>query len=142
MPISVFEHDIDSLGHANNVVYLRWVQQVSSAHWLHASTPQQQTDYAWVAIRHELDYLRPAFLDDQLVARTYVGSVTGVRFERFVEIVRSADNLLLAKSRSVWVAVDPSSRRPRRIDPNVNRQFFEKANTNSPPKSAGCNETV
>ena len=124
LPVSVVQQDIDGLGHANNVVYLRWAQEAAIAHWRRTSTEQQQTDYAWVAIRHEIDYLRPAFLGDQLLARTYVGSVTGVRFERFVEIVRSHDSLVLAKCRSVWVAVDPATTRPKRIDPAVNRLFF------------------
>jgi acyl-CoA thioester hydrolase len=123
-PIVVVEQDIDGLGHANNVVYLRWVQEAATAHWLHSSTLQQRADFAWVAIRHEIDYLRPAFCGDQLVARTYVGTVTGVRFERFVEVIRTADNQLLARSRSVWVAIDPASKRPKRVDPAFNRQFF------------------
>jgi acyl-CoA thioester hydrolase len=123
LSIKVVDTDIDGLGHVNNVVYLRWVQDAATAHWFHASSPQQRSDYAWVAIRHELDYFRPAFVGDQLVARTYVGAVSGVRFERFVEIYRPADSQTLAKSRSVWVVVDPISKRPKRIDPAINRQF-------------------
>jgi acyl-CoA thioester hydrolase len=31
--IKVFPADIDTMGHANNVVYLRWVQEAAAAHW-------------------------------------------------------------------------------------------------------------
>ena len=31
--IQIQPDDIDELGHVNNVVYLRWVQDVATAHW-------------------------------------------------------------------------------------------------------------
>ena len=34
MEIEIKATDIDLLGHVNNVVYLRWVQDVAVAHWL------------------------------------------------------------------------------------------------------------
>ena len=117
--------DIDGLGHVNNVVYLRWVQDVATAHWLHSSTPEQQKKYGWVAIRHEIDYLTAGMLGDDLIARTYVGSVTGIKFERFVEIVRPSDGRTLAKSRSIWAPIDMITKRPCRIDPAINQQFLQ-----------------
>lgn len=35
--IVVVPEDIDDLGHVNNVVYLRWVQEVAIAHWTSAA---------------------------------------------------------------------------------------------------------
>lgn len=127
LPLQVTAEDIDIMNHANNVVYLRWVQEVATAHWSAAATPQQQEEYAWVALRHEIDYLSPAFLDDALVARTHVGEASGARFERHVEIWRTRDNRLLARSRSVWAAIDPRTGRPRRVNEELRRQFFVDA---------------
>ena len=31
--------DIDVLGHVNNLVYLRWVQDIAVAHWMAAADP-------------------------------------------------------------------------------------------------------
>ena len=39
LPITVEASDIDELGHVNNVVYLRWVQEIATAHWQAAATP-------------------------------------------------------------------------------------------------------
>ena len=46
-PIPPFEQtvrvdpaDIDTLGHVNNIVYLRWVQDVAAAHWFAAAPPE------------------------------------------------------------------------------------------------------
>lgn len=122
--IVVVEQDIDGLGHVNNVVYLRWTQEVATAHWLAATTPQQRIGFSWVALRHEIDYLKPAYVGQILVARTHVGTVTGARFERFVEIYRAQDDAVVSRARSVWVAVDSGTKKPRRIDPSINKLFY------------------
>src|SRR5438105_2966053 len=66
LPISVQPEDIDTMGHVNNIVYLRWVQDAATAHWMAAATEEQKAEYAWVVVRHEIDYLRPAVLGDEL----------------------------------------------------------------------------
>ncbi|HZT43280.1 MAG TPA: thioesterase family protein [Chthonomonadaceae bacterium] len=123
LPLKVTEDDIDARGHANNVVYLRWVQEAATAHWRAGATARQQEDYAWVVARHEIDYLASALAGDDLVARTWVGEAAGARFERFVEIWRPQDDRLLARARSVWVALDGRTGRPRRVDSDLQRRF-------------------
>jgi acyl-CoA thioester hydrolase len=124
LPLRVQESDLDAMNHVNNVVYLRWVQEVAAAHWFAAATPEQQAGLVWVVMRHEIDYLRPALLGEELVARTWVGELTGARFTRHVEIWRPQDNQLLARARSVWVALDARAGRPRRVDEAVRRRFY------------------
>lgn len=124
LPLQVQEEDLDGLNHVNNVVYLRWVQDVATAHWRAAATEEALAEYAWVALRHEIDYLRPALLGDALVARTHVGEANGARFERFVEIVRVADDRVLARTRSIWAAIDAKTGKPRRVDPALRHCFF------------------
>src|SRR5690242_9107528 len=75
LPFQVTEEEVDGMNHANNVVYLTWVQMAATAHWRAAATPEQQADYRWVVVRHEVDYLSPAFAEDNLLARTWVGEV-------------------------------------------------------------------
>jgi acyl-CoA thioester hydrolase len=123
--LEVATDDIDAMNHANNIVYLRWVQEAATAHWFAAATEQQQAEYAWVVLRHEIDYLRPALLGDELIARTHVGEATGARFVRHVEIWRQHDNQLLARARSVWAAIDRRTGRPRRVDEALRLRFYE-----------------
>ena len=61
LPITVHEEDIDQLGHVNNVVYVRWVQEAAVAHWNVLMPAQENTRLLWVVIRHEIDYKHPAF---------------------------------------------------------------------------------
>jgi acyl-CoA thioester hydrolase len=126
----VFEHairvvpeDIDQMGHVNNVVYLRYAQDAAVAHWRAAAPPEHRDALMWVVRRHEIDYLKPALADDHLLARTWVGQASGATFERFVEIARPADAGVLARVRTVWVALDATTRRPRRI-PEALRACF------------------
>jgi len=119
--ISVAAADIDELGHVNTVVYLRWVQEAAAAHWRSLTTPAQREDVAWVVVRHEIDYERPALAGDALVARTWVGPATRRLFERHTEVLRPRDGQVLARSRTLWCPVDPRTGRPKLVSPDVRR---------------------
>lgn len=119
LPIQVQPSDIDQLGHVNNTVYLRWVQEAAVAHWYALTTPAQRALLAWVVTRHEIDYKRPARAGDAIIARTWVGPATARAFERHTEILRANDRRLLARARTVWCPIDPSSGRPRRVAADV-----------------------
>src|SRR5579859_3339549 len=90
IPLKVAETDIDGRGHANNVVYLRWVQEAAVAHWLAVVEPDLAKALAWVVVRHEIDYKRPAFRGETLMATTWLGEITAATTERFCEITRGA----------------------------------------------------
>jgi acyl-CoA thioester hydrolase len=115
--------DLDQLGHVNNVAYLRWVQQAAVAHWTAAAPAADQAKVRWIVLRHEIDYLQPAFLDDGIVARTWVGSASRVRFERFTELLRAGDRTLLAKARTLWCPIDARRHRPVAVSPEVRARF-------------------
>ncbi len=121
----VAAEDIDELGHVNNVVYLRWVQEIAVAHWRAAAPAELQADVVWVVLRHEIDYKRPARAGEVVVGRTWVGEATGSRFERFTEFVRGAEREVLAHARSVWCPLNARTGRPRRVDPALHDHFSE-----------------
>lgn len=116
--------DIDENGHVNNVVYLRWVQEIAVAHWRARASAEDQARIGWVVLKHEIEYRHPALLADAgVVARTWVGTATAATYERHTEIFRAADRKPLARATSVWCVVDPASGRPRRIDPAMRARF-------------------
>lgn len=121
--VTVTDADIDVQDHVNNVVYLRWAQEVAIAHWEAVATDTMRANTVWVVRRHELDYLSPALPGDEIIARTWVGAGTAVTFERHTEILRAGDRKVLAKARSVWCVLDPASGRPRRIDRELRERF-------------------
>jgi acyl-CoA thioester hydrolase len=123
MTLSVMSGDIDEQNHVNNTVYLRWVQEVATAHWQAIASSEAQKGIAWVVLRHEIDYNAPAGLGDDLVLRTWVGKATRLTFERFTEILRSSDGQLLSKARTLWCPVNAQTGRPVRVPPQVREQF-------------------
>ncbi len=119
--------DIDANGHVNNVVYLCWVQDVAIAHWKAAIAQHawpRAAEITWVVRKHEIEYLRPAFANEEVVARTWARPAGAATFDRHTEIHRKSDGELLARARSLWVVLDARSGRPRRIDAEL-RALFE-----------------
>lgn len=123
LPVTVQPADIDGLGHVNNVVYIRWMQDAATAHWESVTTPEERAAVLWVVTRHEVDYKAPAFVGEALRVRTWVGEPAGAVWERFIEVRRAADNRLLVKGRSFYAALDPASGRPRRVDESLRAPF-------------------
>jgi acyl-CoA thioester hydrolase len=115
--------DIDENGHVNNVVYLAWAQEVAIAHWRARAPAADQDAYAWVALRHEVDYRRPLLPGEPARARTWVADrAEGPRFERFVRI-DGPDGAMCAQVRTVWVLIEKTSGRPKRVPETMVAMF-------------------
>jgi acyl-CoA thioester hydrolase len=107
--------DIDDNGHVNNVVYLAWAQDLAIAHWRRVAPASEQDVFAWVALRHEIDYRRALMPGETATGRTWVSEAAeGPRFERYVRI-DGPDGAMCAQVRTVWVLIEKASGRPRRV---------------------------
>ncbi|PYI76943.1 MAG: hypothetical protein DMF01_02605 [Verrucomicrobia bacterium] len=81
MIVTVSAGDIDDQEHVNNTVYLRWIQDVATAHWRAIASPEAQETIGWVVLRHEIDYTAPGGFGDEIVLRTWVGKATRLTFD-------------------------------------------------------------
>lgn len=117
----VTAEDIDRQNHVNNVVYVRWIQDVAVAHWYFAANEEMQSKYVWVVLRHEIDYKKQAFVNEDITATTWVGDPARISWERFTEITRGED--LLVKARSVWCLIDREISKPTRITSELKELF-------------------
>lgn len=124
MTIRVSASDIDQMQHVNNIAYLRYVQDIAVAHWQAVAPIDVQKSVAWVVRKHEIEYFRPAFVDDELLVHTWVGEPSAATWERFTEITRADDGQLLVKARTVWVLLDPHTGRPKRVDARITGRFL------------------
>lgn len=115
----VTEGELDERAHVNNVVYVQWVQDAAAAHWTKLAPDGALAETAWVALRHEIDYLKPAVLDDEIIITTWVGVAHGLSFERFTEIRRRDDPQLLARARTLWCPVDARTGKPQRVNTEI-----------------------
>jgi acyl-CoA thioester hydrolase len=124
LPITVAPEDIDELNHVNNIVYLRYVQDAAVGHW--KTVPHEiASQIIWMARRHEIDYLKQAFLGEELVTKTWVDDFVGVKSIRHCEIMRGDE--VLARSITHWVALDAQTLRPKRITEEIVKQFFPES---------------
>ena len=123
LPIRVEEADIDELGIVNNVTYVRWVQDAAVAHWTAKAPAAEQARLFWIVLRHEIDYRQAAHLGDSIVARTWVGTATRLRFERHTEILRAQDGRVLARARTLWCPIDAGTRKPTMVTAEVRSRF-------------------
>jgi acyl-CoA thioester hydrolase len=128
LDMPVVESDIDALGHASNIAFVRWIQDVAVAH----STAMglgldayQRLGAVFVVVRHEIDYVRPALRGDMLEARTWISSVMAAKCLRATELVRKSDGQILAKGLTTWGFIEIATGRPRRITEEV-RVAFER----------------
>jgi acyl-CoA thioester hydrolase len=141
--IEVGEGDIDMLGHASNIAFLRWIQDSAIAH----STAMgldvdayRRLGAFFVVRRHEVDYLRPALRGESLLMRTWIDSAAAAKCERVTEVLRigahstNGTGDLVAKARTIWGFVEATSGRPTRIPDDIRVAFgFAPRKSSVPP---------
>ena len=120
--IQIQPDDIDFMGHVNNARYLSWVQDAVLSHWKKLAPAEALASRAWVAIKHEITYRKPAFLDDEVFANTVLESVKGAR--AFYSTVIKRGEEVLAEVQSSWCCIDAETLRPARIGEEVKGFFF------------------
>ena len=116
--------DIDANGHVNNVVYLGWVQDIAIAHWDSRAPADEATKWAWIVVRHEVDYRRSLLLGETAHARTWVGERRGPRFDRYVRI-DGPDGAMCAQVRTTWCLIEREGGRPRRVPAEIVARFID-----------------
>ncbi len=112
---------IDANGHVNNVEYLRWMQQAAIAHAdvTGCTAATKSAGASWVVRSHFVEYLRPAFLGEDIAIFTWVTTFRKVSSVRKYRILRATDQTLLAEGETHWVFVDEKSGKPRAIPREV-----------------------
>ncbi|WP_265570357.1 acyl-CoA thioesterase [Sphingomicrobium nitratireducens] len=120
--IGIRQDDIDHMGHVNNAVYLKWVQDAVVRYWESIAPPDAVARHLWVALKHEISYRRPTFLDDDVVADVIAEKMQGAKVF-FTTIIKRGEEVV-AEAKSTWCCLDAASRRPARLARDVARRFL------------------
>lgn len=115
--------DIDELGHVNNAVYVRWIQDIATAHWRATARAEDVDRFIWVITRHEIDYLRPTLVGETVTVTTWVGTPKGARFDRNVEVC-GTDGKVRVRALTIWALLDRATGRVLRIPTEVAAPFL------------------
>jgi len=121
-PIAIDPADIDQMGHVNNATYLKWVQEAVVDYWRSVAPPDAVARHLWVALKHEITYLRPTFLQDVVVAEVIAEKVEGAR-AMFTTVVRRGEEVL-SEIKSSWCCLDAATLRPARLARDVVGRFL------------------
>lgn len=121
----VSEDTLDENGHANNVAYVQWMQDIAVLHSNDSGCTQatQAAGAIWVVRSHQIEYLRPAFLGDIVSAFTWVVNFRRAISLRRYKFVRQEDNSILARGETDWVFLNAKTRRPITIPEGVRKTF-------------------
>ena len=125
--IGIEPADIDFMGHVNNANYLKWVQAAVIDHWQRLAPAEAVAGHLWVALKHEITYRKPAFLNDDVIATVLLEKVQGAR--AFYETIIKRGEDVLAEVKSRWCCLDAETLRPSRLTSNVIERFFPKDGT-------------
>jgi acyl-CoA thioester hydrolase len=115
--------DIDELGHVNNAVWVRWIQNIATAHWEAVAPPDHVAAYAWVVTRHEIDYRGNLTEGQRVTAETWVGTPKGARFDRHVRFTGD-DGRVLVEAVTTWALIDRATGRLLRVRPEIAAPFL------------------
>lgn len=120
--IIVGADDIDGLGHANNAVYVSWLERCA---WRHSQflgldlVEYQRLDRAMAVTRHEIDYLASAYEDQELQMATWiVESDQRLKMDRRFQLIRPQDGVTLLRAKTTFVCIELSSGKPKRMPPD------------------------
>ncbi|UUL81526.1 acyl-CoA thioesterase [Sphingomonas qomolangmaensis] len=123
--ITAGPQDIDELGHVNNAVWVRWIQDVAVAHWAAVASSEHAAAYIWVVIRHEIDYRGNVAAGETVTAETWVAEPPrGARFDRHMRFVAS-DGRVKVEAKTTWALLDRASGRLLRVPAEVAAPFLE-----------------
>lgn len=140
--VQVSAEHIDELGHANNAVYVSWLERCA---WSHSQSlglgieDYRRLDRAMAVLRHEIDYLASAYEGDRLQLATWIcESDQRLRMKRQFQLVRPADGATLLRAQTTFVCIELSSGKPKRMPPSSSRGTARRWSSPIPSSCEGC----
>lgn len=115
----VTKDDLDGFHHVNNAIYLKWMDATVWEHTRHVGLTEQaclDLNRGMAAVRHEIDYLSSALLDDEIVVYNWLSANDGrLRASRLFQMIRLGDRKTILRARSDYVCTNLKTGRPTRM---------------------------
>ena len=121
LPIRVYYEDTDAAGVVYNANYMKFAERCRMEFLRHLgvypSDKNSQEKTAW-AVRHcEIDFIKPAFLDDMLTVSCRVTELGGASMQLHQEIMRDKEVLVVIEVKIVYVSLE--KKKPIRIPKGI-----------------------
>ena len=116
--------DIDELGHVNNAVWVRWIQDMATLHWAAVAAAEHVAAYIWVVTRHEIDYRGNVGSGESVTGQTWIeAEPKGAQFDRRVDFVNAAGKVIV-RANTTWAMLDKATGRLVRVRPEISAPFM------------------
>ncbi len=119
--VAVGEQHQDEFGHTNNVAYLQWLERAA---WAHSNAmgldiqTYKRLSCGCVVRKHELNYILPTYVQDQLLVGTWISANDGkLSTTRDYQVIRVSDGKTVLTGRTYFVTVDMITGKPKRMPP-------------------------
>jgi acyl-CoA thioester hydrolase len=124
MTFTALPEHIDENGHVNNGVWVRWMEDLATAHWLRDARPEDVAAYAWVVTRHEIDYRGNVSLGEQVTGTTEIREgPSGARFDRHFTFANAVGKAIV-RAKTTWAMVERQGFKVTRVPPEVAAPFL------------------
>ncbi|HLV06576.1 MAG TPA: acyl-CoA thioesterase [Croceibacterium sp.] len=125
MTFTAASEHIDANGHVNNAVWVQWMEELATAHWMRDADPAHVDSYAWVVTRHEIDYRGNIRDGESVEGMTEIREgPSGARFDRYF-VFTDASGKTVVRAKTTWAMVDRRSGRVLRVPPEVSAPFVD-----------------
>lgn len=123
----VDETMIDRNRHLNNVVGVKWVQDIAIEHSEVTGGTRRMDELGcgWMIRTQHVEYKTQAFLGDEIVGTTWVPEYSKIATNRYTKFVRKSDGKEIFSAVTTWVLVDLKRGRPVLIPEDL-KDFFRK----------------
>ena len=123
----VDETMIDRNRHLNNVVGVKWVQDIAIEHSEVTGGTRRMDELGcgWMIRTQHVEYKTQAFLGDEIVGTTWVPEYSKIATNRYTKFVRKSDGKEIFSAVTTWVLVDLKRGRPVPIPEDL-KDFFRK----------------
>lgn len=127
MTFTALPEHIDGNGHVNNAVWLKWMEDLATAHWLRDADPAHVDAYAWFVLRHEIDYRGNVGEGDKVEALTEIREgPSGARFDRHFTFT-DENGRELVRAKTTWGMIDRATGKLSRVPAEVSAPFVPPA---------------
>ena len=116
--------DMDAMGHVNNTVYFRYMEQARIG-WFDALVPEAQ---AWkstgiVIANAACNFKRPINYPGTVEVRVYAGAPRGSSVPTFYELLVVENQIIHADGEATVVFIDMATQKPVRIPEDIRKRL-------------------
>ncbi|MDE1467391.1 acyl-CoA thioesterase [Aurantiacibacter sp. D1-12] len=123
-PFTALPEHIDVNGHVNNTVWVRWMEELATEHWVAQARSEDVEAFAWLVLRHEIDYRGNIAEGESVTGTTEIREgPRGPRFNRHFSFT-DCEGKELVRAKTTWAMVDKASGKLMRVPSEVAAPFM------------------